>query len=92
MLKTVFRANDIVEAHIVAGMLQAEGIKTFVGGHYLQGAVGDLAVQGFAEVQVLEHDVAQAKSLITEYESGIECSPEGSPEDNLGSADGNLLA
>ena len=43
MLKTVFRANDIVEAHIVAGMLQAEGIKTFVGGHYLQGAVVGVA-------------------------------------------------
>lgn len=86
MLKTVFRANDIIEAHIVAGMLQAEGIKTFVGGHYLQGAVGDLAVQGFADVQVLQDDVIQALSLISEYEAGRDRAPQvnqRSPDDGL---------
>jgi len=91
MLKTVFRANDIVEAHIVAGMLQSQGIKTFVGGHYLQGAVGDLAVQGFAEVQVLEDDVDLAKSLITEYETSTEHAS-GSISKSPGPADGSILA
>ncbi|GFZ79996.1 hypothetical protein GCM10011403_23860 [Pseudohongiella nitratireducens] len=91
MLKTVFRANDIVEAHIVAGMLQAEGIKTFVGGHYLQGAVGDLAVQGFADVQVLESDVGVARSLITEYEASAE-QEQNSASQTSGPVDGNLLA
>jgi len=91
MLKTVFRANDIVEAHIVAGMLQSEGIKTFVGGHYLQGAVGDLAVQGFADVQVLENDVGLAGTLIAEYESSTEQKP-GSADLKTGSSDGSILA
>ena len=91
MLKTVFRANDIVEAHIVAGMLQSQGIKTFVGGHYLQGAVGDLAVQGFAEVQVLEDDVDLAKSLITEYETSAEHAS-GSISKSPGPAHGSILA
>jgi len=91
MLKTVFRANDIVEAHIVAGMLQSQGIKTFVGGHYLQGAVGDLAVQGFADVQVLEDDVDLAKSLITEYETSAE-DASGSISQSPGPADGSILA
>lgn len=91
MLKTVFRANDIVEAHIVAGMLQSQGIKTFVGGHYLQGAVGDLAVQGFADVQVLEDDVDLAKSLITEYEASAE-DISHSISKNPGPADGSILA
>jgi hypothetical protein len=99
MLKTVFHANDIVEAHIVASMLQAEGIKTFVGGHYLQGGVGGLAVQDFADVQVLEDDVVQAHSLIAEYESSIASSAEGSSsraekdaQVSVPSPDGDLLA
>lgn len=91
MLNTVFRANDIVEAHIVAGMLQAEGIKTFVGGHYLQGAVGDLAVQGFADVQVLEEDVDQAITLIAQYESSTEQETHHHNK-SPGPADGSILA
>jgi len=68
-MKIVYRAADILEAHIVAGMLQAQGIDCHVGGHYLQGAVGDLAMQGFANVQVGEDDFYAAQLLITEYES-----------------------
>lgn len=32
-MKIIFRANDILEAHIIAGMLNSQGIATYVGGH-----------------------------------------------------------
>ncbi|HDY84470.1 MAG TPA: pyridoxal-phosphate dependent enzyme, partial [Methylophaga sp.] len=44
----IFRANNILEAHIVAGLLRSRDIDCFVGGHYLQGAVGDLPSTDFA--------------------------------------------
>ncbi len=65
----VYDASDITEAHIVRGMLEAHGIGAYVGGHYLQGGIGELAVQGFASVLVAEEQVASAREVISAYES-----------------------
>ena len=67
-MKIIYKARDIIEAHIVAGMLNANGIETYVGGYYLQGGVGDVAVSDFANVQVADNDVALALPLIANYE------------------------
>ena len=67
-MKIIYQARDIIEAHIVAGMLNANGIETHVGGYYLQGGVGDVAVFDFANVQVADEDVALALPLIAEYD------------------------
>lgn len=64
----VYRAANIIEAHIVAGMLNACGIKTHVGGHFLQGAVGDLSPTGIANVLVLSADKDLALAIVKDYE------------------------
>ena len=71
-MQIIYRANDIVEAHIVAGMLQANDIHAYVGGHYLQGAVGDLSPLGFANVFVEDSDIEAAQRLVREYEGNGE--------------------
>ncbi len=68
-MRIIYKAKDITEAHIVSGMLNANGIESHVGGHYLQGAVGDLAVSDFAVVHVADNDIEAASALITAYES-----------------------
>lgn len=68
-MKIVYRANDIIEAHIVAGMLRANDIEPHVGGHYLQGAVGDLAMDGFANVLVNEEDYDAAITIVRDYDN-----------------------
>ncbi|KKO49849.1 hypothetical protein VT06_04445 [Arsukibacterium sp. MJ3] len=68
-MKIIFKANDILEAHIVAGMLQSYGIATHVGGHYLQGAVGDLAPMGIANIFVQDDQVEEAELLVAEYQN-----------------------
>ncbi len=67
-MKIIYKARDIIEAHIVSGMLNANGIETHVGGYYLQGGVGDVAVFDFANVQVVDEDVDLALPLVAEYE------------------------
>lgn len=67
-MKIVYQAANIIEAHLVAGMLQASGLQAFVSGHYLQGGVGEIAPSGFANVMVADHDVEAATPFITEYE------------------------
>lgn len=68
----VYDASNITEAHIVRGMLQANGIAAHVGGYYLQGAVGELAVQGFASVSVPAEQAGEARDLIAHYENGAQ--------------------
>ncbi len=67
-MKIVYKANDILEAHIVAGMLNAENIEAHVGGHYLQGGIGDLAPTGLASVSVADEDIDAALRVIRDYE------------------------
>ncbi|WP_297807845.1 DUF2007 domain-containing protein [uncultured Methylophaga sp.] len=68
-MQLVFRAGNILEAHIVAGLLNSHGIESHVGGHFLQGAVGDLPASDFAYVFVDEDDMAQAEAIIADYEN-----------------------
>jgi hypothetical protein len=64
-----YRARDIAEAHIVSGMLQAEGIEAHVGGHYLQGGLGEIGAAGFTNVHVEDDDYPKARDLIADYEA-----------------------
>jgi hypothetical protein len=70
----VYDAADVTEAHIVRGLLLAHGIEAYVGGYYLQGGVGELAVQGFCSVLVAEGEAAAARALVESYQRGELCS------------------
>ena len=67
-MQIAYRARDITEAHIVAGLLEANGIEAHVGGHYLQGAMGDIGAAGFSNVHVDDEDLYRARQLVFEYE------------------------
>ena len=55
-MKIVYRAANPQEAHIVAGMLQAEGIEAHASGTFLQGGIGELPSGDFAVVRVPDDD------------------------------------
>lgn len=69
-MKIIYGAADILEAHIVSGMLIAKGIKAYVGGYYLQGAISDPSPLDFANVSVSDDDVDVAIAVVEEYEQG----------------------
>jgi hypothetical protein len=67
-LKLIYKARDITEAHIISGLLKSNGIEAHVGGHYLQGGVGDLAAMDFATISVADDDTESATSIIADYD------------------------
>lgn len=69
-MQIAYRARDITEAHIVAGLLRANGIEAHVGGHYLQGAMGEIGTADFSNIHVSDDDLYQARKLVQEYEAG----------------------
>lgn len=68
-MQIAYRARDLTEAHIVAGLLKANGIEAHVGGNYLQGAMGEIGASGFTNVHVEDEDLYQARQLVSEYEA-----------------------
>lgn len=67
-MQIAYNARDLTEAHIIAGLLNSHGIESHVGGHYLQGAMGEIGAAGFTNVQVDDGDFLEARRLIAEYE------------------------
>jgi hypothetical protein len=80
-LQIAYRAKDITEAHIVAGLLNANGIETHVGGHYLQGAMGEIGAAGFSNVHVEDEDLYPARQLVAEYEASGRVAPAAEGDD-----------
>lgn len=67
-MQIIYRAKDIADAHILSGFLQSHGVECHVGGHYLQGALGEIGMADFALVRVADEDTERARQLVLEYE------------------------
>lgn len=65
----IYKASNIIEAHIVSGLLGANAIQSSVTGDYLQGGVGEIITFDFAKVLVDESDAEAALKIIAEYEA-----------------------
>ena len=67
-MKLIYKGWDIIEAHIISGLLKSYGIDSHVGGHYLQGGIGDLAAMDFATISVADENADSAITIIAEFE------------------------
>lgn len=67
-MKIVYRAENIIDANLVKGLLEREGIQAFVNGSYLQGGVGELPATGLVHVSVADGDFEVARTVVDRYE------------------------
>jgi len=66
-MKTVLHALNSIEANIIKGLLESEGIASQVLGEYLQGAMGELPANGLIRVVVDESDYENASAIIENW-------------------------
>lgn len=69
-MQIIYEASNTIEANILKGLLEQEGIEIFVNGEYLTGGIGDLPVSGIVTLSVEEDDMAKALRVIEAYEAG----------------------
>lgn len=69
-MKTILDAKDTLEANLVKGLLQQQGIAAYIRGEYLQGGIGELPPMGMVQVQVAQEDVERAEKIILAWEAG----------------------
>jgi len=69
-MRHIYEAAHTIEANLLKGLLETEGIEVFVNGEYLQGGIGDLPVSGIITLSVEEDDADAALKAIEAYEAG----------------------
>lgn len=65
-MHTVYRAENLFDAHLVKDALEAGGIPAFIAGEYLTGAVGQLPAMDYIEVRVPESSAPVASNIVAE--------------------------
>ena len=63
-MRVVYEAENIIDAHLVKGLLEQDGVPAFVSGGYLTGALGELPVMGLVTVSVPESECARAAGIL----------------------------
>ena len=65
----IYSAQNAIDAHIVKGMLEQQGIQARVNGEFLQGGIGELPLIDLGTVSVAEEDYEKALEVVREYEN-----------------------
>ncbi|MGA8863087.1 MAG: DUF2007 domain-containing protein [Gallionella sp.] len=68
-MKCVYEASTGLDAHMIADLLAQQRIAGRIEGEYLQGGVGGIQAMGLVRVLVSEPDYAEARKVISEWES-----------------------
>ena len=68
-MQTVYRAENLIDAHLVKDALEAQGIPAFIAGEYLTGGVGQLPATDFMAVMVPESSLPEASAIVRELEA-----------------------
>ena len=76
-MKLLYQAANAVEAHILQGYLQQEGLNVLVLGEYLQGAIGELPAAGLVRLMVEDDQYDTARTAIARWEAARPGSGDG---------------
>lgn len=68
-MKCLYEATDMLEAHVVKGLLQQSRISAFIEGEYLNGAVGELPAARLVRILVNDDDWNAGQEVIACYEA-----------------------
>lgn len=68
-MQTVYSAANSLEAHMIVGVLQQQGIDAHVQGEHLQSGAGELPLYGLVRVQVNAADMERALQVVQAWEA-----------------------
>jgi len=69
-MQRVYLAENNIEAYLVQGLLEGEGLECEIHGEYLPGGAGLLPAAGTVELWVPVKQEAAARDLLRRYERG----------------------
>lgn len=87
-MQVVYQAEHLIDAHLVRGRLQSEGIDAHVRGEWLSGAFGELPMHGVLGVCVSDADVDAALALLATWRDEVG-SEADEPQGGAGEGEGD---
>ena len=76
-MRVVYEAENVIDAHLVKGMLESEDIPAYVRGEHLTGGIGELPVMGLVAVCVAEVDLPAAERIVAAWRGdGVAAAPD----------------
>ncbi|WP_114240807.1 DUF2007 domain-containing protein [Dyella sp. C9] len=70
-MRIAYRAESLIDAHLVKDALERADIPAFVAGEYLTGAVGQLPALDYIAVLVPEASLPLAEQVVREVEASL---------------------
>lgn len=70
-MRIVYRAQNLIDAHLVKDALEGAEIPAFISGEYLTGGVGQLPALDYVAVLVPESSVEVAESIVREIDHAL---------------------
>jgi len=74
-MRSVYSAENLIDAQLVKDALEAAGIPAFITGSALSGAIGELPASGLIAVQVPDSAWAEAAPIAAEIDSWLSEKP-----------------
>ena len=72
LMRIVYRAENLVDAHLVKDALDQAGIPSFINGEYLLGGIGQLPARDLIAVSVPDVCVEAAEPVVREVAARLE--------------------
>ena len=70
-MRIAYRAESLIDAHLVKDALEREDIPAFIAGEYLTGAVGQLPAIDYVAVMVPESFAQAADAVVRQVEAQL---------------------
>ena len=70
-MRIVYRAQNLIDAHLVKDALESADVPAFISGEYLTGGVGQLPALDYVAVLVPESSVELAESIVREIDHAL---------------------
>ena len=65
-MRVVYEPENLIDAHLVKGVLEQAGLPVYLRGEFLSGGIGELPVTGFLALCVPEICEAQAREVLAQ--------------------------
>lgn len=70
-MRIVYRAQNLIDAHLVKDALESAEVPAFISGEYLTGGVGQLPALDYVAVLVPESSVDAAETIVREIDHAL---------------------
>ncbi|HTV86382.1 MAG TPA: DUF2007 domain-containing protein [Dyella sp.] len=70
-MRIIYRAQSLIDAHLVKDALESADVPAFIAGEYLTGAVGQLPALDYVAVLVPESSVDTAEPIVREIDRAL---------------------